>query len=182
MPASWSYQTFWQYADHGTQPGDQDAFNGDAQQLAVFASGSRSPVTSTLAPSVTVLESNTANCAGTAQYFADTDTTGVPIDWTNSNGTHACVRVRYSPAPTAASCAYAFYVPSGDATGVIVFGYWTADGVKHYVSLDENPVSGWQTLFRSAQVNRIEFQDNNGQSGTRIGWGRLADHGVRQSC
>jgi GH25 family lysozyme M1 (1,4-beta-N-acetylmuramidase) len=28
LPAGWSFQTFWQYADSGTFPGDQDYFNG----------------------------------------------------------------------------------------------------------------------------------------------------------
>ena len=27
------YETFWQYADHGVNPGDQDVFNGDSAGL-----------------------------------------------------------------------------------------------------------------------------------------------------
>ncbi|MCP2341569.1 lysozyme [Actinomadura rupiterrae] len=38
MPYNWSYQTIWQWADHGTFPGDQDYFNGDLSRLQVFAS------------------------------------------------------------------------------------------------------------------------------------------------
>ncbi|KXN91199.1 N,O-diacetylmuramidase [Leucoagaricus sp. SymC.cos] len=33
LPAGWSFTTFWQYADSGPNPGDQDLFNGDATGL-----------------------------------------------------------------------------------------------------------------------------------------------------
>ncbi|KAN0129607.1 Glycoside hydrolase superfamily [Lactarius tabidus] len=38
LPAGWSYTTFWQYADSGTFPGDQDLFNGDAAGLSRYVS------------------------------------------------------------------------------------------------------------------------------------------------
>ncbi|KAH7926422.1 glycoside hydrolase family 25 protein [Leucogyrophana mollusca] len=34
LPAGWEYTTFWQYADSGSNPGDQDVFNGDAAGLS----------------------------------------------------------------------------------------------------------------------------------------------------
>ena len=37
LPAGWGYYTFWQYADHGSQPGDQDVFNGDYSRLQALA-------------------------------------------------------------------------------------------------------------------------------------------------
>ncbi len=37
LPAGWGYQTFWQYADSGTFPGDQDYFNGDVSGLQALA-------------------------------------------------------------------------------------------------------------------------------------------------
>ncbi|KAL4254619.1 Lysozyme [Abortiporus biennis] len=37
LPAGWSYTTFWQYADSGDNPGDQDLFNGDLAGLQRFA-------------------------------------------------------------------------------------------------------------------------------------------------
>lgn len=40
LPAGWKYQTFWQFADKGTFPGDQDVFNGDAAALKKIAKGS----------------------------------------------------------------------------------------------------------------------------------------------
>ncbi|MCC9311660.1 lysozyme [Kitasatospora sp. RB6PN24] len=39
LPNGWSYQTFWQYADSGTFPGDQDYFNGATDRLQALALG-----------------------------------------------------------------------------------------------------------------------------------------------
>ncbi|KAK7451788.1 hypothetical protein VKT23_012467 [Stygiomarasmius scandens] len=40
LPAGWSFATFWQYADSGPNPGDQDVFNGDSAGLGRMAKGS----------------------------------------------------------------------------------------------------------------------------------------------
>ena len=37
LPGGWDYYTFWQYADSGSQPGDQDVFNGAYSQLQTLA-------------------------------------------------------------------------------------------------------------------------------------------------
>ncbi|KAK3805372.1 MAG: glycoside hydrolase family 25 protein [Benniella sp.] len=39
LPAGYGFTTFWQYADSGRNPGDQDRFNGDSAGLARFAQG-----------------------------------------------------------------------------------------------------------------------------------------------
>ncbi|MEV7599752.1 lysozyme [Kitasatospora sp. NPDC089797] len=39
LPNGWEYQTFWQYANSGTFPGDQDLFNGSADRLSALALG-----------------------------------------------------------------------------------------------------------------------------------------------
>lgn len=39
LPNGWAYQTFWQYADSGTFPGDQDTFNGAYSRLQALATG-----------------------------------------------------------------------------------------------------------------------------------------------
>ncbi len=39
LPAGWGYNTFWQYADVGTFPGDQDIFNGSRSGLLRLATG-----------------------------------------------------------------------------------------------------------------------------------------------
>ncbi len=37
LPAGWGTWTFWQYADSGTFPGDQDYFNGAYGRLQALA-------------------------------------------------------------------------------------------------------------------------------------------------
>ncbi|MFJ8823551.1 lysozyme [Streptomyces sp. NPDC102467] len=39
LPAGWTYWTFWQYANRGGLPGDQNVFNGSMAQLQRFARG-----------------------------------------------------------------------------------------------------------------------------------------------
>ncbi|KAK7680195.1 hypothetical protein QCA50_016704 [Cerrena zonata] len=39
LPAGWSFATFWQFADSGTNPRDQDQFNGDMAGLQRIAKG-----------------------------------------------------------------------------------------------------------------------------------------------
>ncbi|KAF9352087.1 hypothetical protein BGX34_000178 [Mortierella sp. NVP85] len=39
LPAGYAYATFWQYANSGPNPGDQDLFNGDSAGLARLARG-----------------------------------------------------------------------------------------------------------------------------------------------
>jgi GH25 family lysozyme M1 (1,4-beta-N-acetylmuramidase) len=37
LPPGWGFYTFWQYADSGSEPGDQDVFNGAYSQLQALA-------------------------------------------------------------------------------------------------------------------------------------------------
>jgi len=37
LPSGWHFYSFWQYADSGAQPGDQDLFNGSYAQLKTLA-------------------------------------------------------------------------------------------------------------------------------------------------
>jgi GH25 family lysozyme M1 (1,4-beta-N-acetylmuramidase) len=39
LPYAWGFYTFWQYADSGTFPGDQDLFNGAYDRLQALANG-----------------------------------------------------------------------------------------------------------------------------------------------
>ena len=41
LPAGWTRYTFWQYADAGRFPGDQDTFNGSMTRLRALARGQR---------------------------------------------------------------------------------------------------------------------------------------------
>ena len=37
LPTGWGFYTFWQYADSGKLPGDQDVFNGAYTRLKALA-------------------------------------------------------------------------------------------------------------------------------------------------
>ena len=37
LPAGWTFQTIWQFADSGVFPGDQNRFNGAIDRLRAFA-------------------------------------------------------------------------------------------------------------------------------------------------
>jgi len=39
LPAGWSFESFWQFADSGKFPGDQDLWNGSEANLQKFAKG-----------------------------------------------------------------------------------------------------------------------------------------------
>ncbi|KAL9932552.1 hypothetical protein V8E36_008669 [Tilletia maclaganii] len=39
LPGGWGYYSFWQYADSGTYPGDQDVWNGSLDGLKRYATG-----------------------------------------------------------------------------------------------------------------------------------------------
>jgi len=39
LPYAWGFYTFWQNADSGTFPGDQDVFNGAYDRLQALANG-----------------------------------------------------------------------------------------------------------------------------------------------
>jgi GH25 family lysozyme M1 (1,4-beta-N-acetylmuramidase) len=39
LPGGWPFYTFWQFADSGTFPGDQDVFNGDTSRLLALCNG-----------------------------------------------------------------------------------------------------------------------------------------------
>ncbi len=42
LPAGWGFYTFWQFADSGQFPGDQDVFNGSAARLTALANNTPS--------------------------------------------------------------------------------------------------------------------------------------------
>jgi hypothetical protein len=140
------------------------------------------PVPGTI--TVDVMESNTASCPGTNQYFSTNDYSGVPISWTWANGNYPCIRVHYGFTPVAALCDYQFYVPNGFATATIKFSITRVVNNQPQPSitayLNEEPVTGWTTFLRNSNVAYIEFTDANGQTGKQIGWGRNAE--VRRIC
>ncbi|MEV6971332.1 hypothetical protein AB0M47_40170 [Hamadaea sp. NPDC051192] len=139
------------------------------------------------APSEYVWDRNSTSCPGNDQFFTATDGTGAPIHWTYANGSNRCVTISYNPDTSAsANCRFEFYVPNAHATGQIAFKFFYTEGdaPKTFTNwVDENPVSGWQTIGQASNVYRIEFTDANGQTaGPQLGWGADANHGIRRSC
>lgn len=141
------------------------------------------------AAGVTVVAHNTTACPGSAQsqYFMATDANSQPIDWTYANGSQQCINVSWAISSPATSCHYDIYVPAGHATGTLnlTVGALTSAGNPHYytVQLNENPVSGWQSLTDNTNVFSVRFGDNNGQSyPTELGWGSAQKDGIRQTC
>ncbi|MET9341262.1 hypothetical protein [Nonomuraea sp. NPDC003804] len=135
------------------------------------------PAEETFTPYVTTLERNTTACPGNDQYFSGWDTQR-PIEWTYTNGDHACIEVQYKVAFTAANCAYQFYVPDRQATGYIDFwvegitneghGTWGTNA-----GINEIDKEGWYTIYTGDRVTSIKFWDR-GPKGYTLGWGKYA--------
>ena len=181
----------------GLPTSDEYAYNGgrrsDFQCGSISYLGGVSTInvtcngTSYYAPQVNTLESNTTACPGSSEYFTTNDYSGKPIGWTYANGSHACIQVLWQPTFTSNTCTFSVYVPNGYATGTINFliTYLVNGDIPRTrtVSLNENPVSGYQTLTTEANVASIQFGDNTGQSyPTQIGWGMQAANSLRQAC
>jgi hypothetical protein len=143
-----------------------------------------------LAPQVTTLENNTSHCGGTVQWFSSTDGNGHSIGWTYANGTYQCISVDWYPTPPAGkTCRYDFYVPKGHATANLSFKVWYLwDPVNDIykfrtVTLNEAPVDGWvRNAFSQHDVIVVSMGDNNGQTGTQIGWGMEGSFSLHQAC
>lgn len=83
LPASWSSYSFWQFADAGIFPGDQDVFNGDYTALQSLA-----------APVPTVLTVPVSRVAGTDMYgtsaaASSSFSPNVPVAYVASGATYA---------------------------------------------------------------------------------------------
>jgi hypothetical protein len=130
----------------------------------------------------TVLDSSCPG--GNQQWFNATDLNNVAMHFTYADDTRACMRVTYTTYPTSRDCAFWMYVPKGNATGDITFGYWDTSGTKHYWWINENAVDGWQYIFSAPNVTNIQWQDNNGQypNSAELGWSSDNQHGFAQRC
>ncbi|MHA7987288.1 GH25 family lysozyme [Rathayibacter sp. CAU 1779] len=76
LPASWYQYTFWQWADSGTFPGDQDVFNGSLLDLQRFASTNN---VKTVQPAV-------APSLGRNVALAETSGGKLYLFWKSNNG------------------------------------------------------------------------------------------------
>lgn len=135
-------------------------------------------------------------------YETAVDTAGVHQDWTYSNGTHPCLAVDWYPVPWSnLECQFYMYVPdNGYADANVYIGWWTDEtpsgsstaATKYFAAtLPEATTAGWVKLNMkepgfsdggALDVVKLQFMDNNGQTGTVIGWGAGSDHGIREEC
>ncbi|MFJ2631967.1 GH25 family lysozyme [Streptomyces sp. NPDC087422] len=91
LPAGWSAQTIWQYADSGTFPGDQDTFNGTLTDLQNFAKGSGyNPPPTTSWP--TVQQGASGERVKTVQYLLNAHGSSLAVDGAFGAGTNTAVR------------------------------------------------------------------------------------------
>jgi hypothetical protein len=123
-------------------------------------------------PSVTIV------CGGA--IGSQNDLSGVPINWTFTNGNSTCVTVRYSFGYNDArqTCSYYLYVPNGEATTTIQATL--SDGTHQ--SFNENPVSGWQHWFDATGISSLTFTDGNGTTNQQMGWGRTSSVSIERLC
>ncbi|GGJ08974.1 GH25 family lysozyme [Streptomyces brasiliensis] len=90
LPAGWSSQTIWQYADSGVFPGDQDTFNGTLSDLQAFARGSYTPPPTASWP--TVQQGATGERVKTVQYLLGAHGAALTVDGAFGPATYSAVR------------------------------------------------------------------------------------------
>jgi hypothetical protein len=90
------------------------------------------------------------------------------------------------------------YIPdNGYADANVIIGWWTTNSTTHVTTkyyaavVHEATTAGWIELNMqepaypdggAADVNSLQFRDNNGQTGTVIGWGANKYYGIKEVC
>ncbi|MYS23311.1 Lyzozyme M1 (1,4-beta-N-acetylmuramidase), GH25 family, partial [Streptomyces sp. DvalAA-14] len=94
LPAGWSAQTIWQYADSGTFPGDQDSFNGSAAALQAFAGGTGGtpPPPPPSAGWPVVQQGQTSEAVRAVQYLLNAHGSALTVDGAFGPATNTAVR------------------------------------------------------------------------------------------
>jgi GH25 family lysozyme M1 (1,4-beta-N-acetylmuramidase) len=114
MPASWDFQTVWQYADSGPFAGDQDSFNGSPSRLAALAGTAD---TTTPAPTT-----DTVSASLPTTLVVATPTTRIPFTVTCSEPQSAVTvsLVSVATGRTSATTTVTASTPGTRFTGTVV--------------------------------------------------------------
>ncbi|SFE06112.1 Lyzozyme M1 (1,4-beta-N-acetylmuramidase), GH25 family [Actinacidiphila alni] len=98
LPAGWSAQSIWQYADSGTFPGDQNTFNGSAADLTAFAKGTGGtpPPPPPSADWPTVKQGQSGEAVRAVQYLLNAHGSSLTVDGAFGPATNSAVRTYQS--------------------------------------------------------------------------------------
>lgn len=101
LPAGWSAQSIWQFADSGTFPGDQNVFNGTTAQLQALAGGTGgTPPPVTTWP--TVQQGASGQTVKTIQYLLNAHGAALTVDGGFGPATYNAVKAFQSASGLAA--------------------------------------------------------------------------------
>lgn len=137
------------------------------------------------APTVTTLQSETSSCPNSAQWFSRDDYAGVPIGWTYTalGNVNPCISVDWQFSALPSNCQFSFYVPDGFATGTIWFTEDNGNGTPGNVSLNEDPVTGWQSLSMLPGTFWLHSADAHDYANlAELGWGSTAQYSLMAIC
>lgn len=111
----------------------------------------------------------------TGTWHGFTDGNGQPAAWTPTNGStsNASAVWQFSGTNGDISCQIWIYVPVGNATATIGYGFYTPTGRSKVITIDQSRLSGWIQLGTTDNnnVHQVQFTNNNGQTGKQIGVG-----------
>jgi hypothetical protein len=116
--------------------------------------------------------------------FGFNDDSGIPSDFTYTNGSQWCVRVDWyiPPPPKDASCALNFYVPIGNATALLPVGLIDSAGRKTVFTIDGSGAYGDTVVIGKPAgvenpITHVNIGDSNGQQpgSAQIGWGNFPE-------
>lgn len=137
------------------------------------------------APDVTTLQSGTASCPGSSEWFSRDDYAGVPIGWTYTalGNVDPCISVDWVFSALPSNCQFSFYVPDGFATGTIWFTEDNGNGTPGNEFINEDPVTGWQSLPMLPGTFWLESLDAHDYTSlAELGWGSSPQYSLMAIC
>lgn len=109
-----------------------------------------------------------------------TDDLGNAAAFTSTNGSTRTAQATWDFSST--SCQIFVYVPSGHATGSVGYGLFSGSTRTRVVSINQNPVQGFQFLANGTNTTRVQMSNNTGATGTQIGVGTNVGDSLEIIC